>query len=198
MRETLLVIDGRGYPDALVRVLEAQGYFCVYARGPLKAKALLKEHPVALILWKDNTGNAGLSSDLARVWKAHPQVPVVHLQAAGARAEPFELGSQVCASLPIESADSHLLPSIDRALAPTRPPLPSELDFLGAATGEAGGPSAGARSPRNVTRAPLQMPGTAVSPDEREGLFAPPPPSAGTTWSAGAWRWVRDKFARGP
>lgn len=190
MRETLLVIDGRGQPEPLLQALEKAGYFCVYARGPLKAKALLKEHPVALIVWKDNTGNADLSRDLTRVWKAHPHVPVIHLYAREPTAESAELGPQVRTSLPIEAADAQLVPLVEQALAGLKPAPPSELQVLGAASRRPS-PSAGPAE----TRAFRPASRTALSPEERASLFGAPGQNAGGPVAAG-WRWLRQKLSR--
>jgi hypothetical protein len=191
MRETLLIIDGRGQPDALMRALERAGFFCVYARGPLKAKALLKEHPVALIVWKDNTGNAGLSRDLVRVWKAHPHVPVIHLYAREPTAESAELGPQVRTALPIEAADEQLLPLVRHALAGGKPPPPSELQVLGAAARRQA-PPAGPPAPAATFHPVLQ---TALSAGERASLFGGVEPGAAGPVASG-WRWLRQKLAR--
>lgn len=194
MPDTLLIIDGRGRPDALVEALEAAGYFCVYARGPLKAKALLREHPVALILWKDNTGNAELSKDLGRIWKIHPRIPVVHLIAYGLHPVPIDLGPQVRATLPVESPAERLLDVIRAGLSAGRPSAPSELDVLGTAV------------PRDVAPERLALPGsrhpaiaavspvTAVSADERQFLYGPLlSPAAGRP---GLLDWVRARLSR--
>jgi hypothetical protein len=197
MRETLLIIDGRGQPEPLLRALEGAGFFCVYARGPLKAKALLKEHPVALIVWKDNTGNADLSRDLARVWKAHPRVPVIHLYAREPSAESAELGPQVRTSLPVEAADTQLLPLVEQALASLRPPPPSELQVLGAASRQPPQGQPDSRPEGQPEGQPFrQTAHTGLSVDERASL-------AGATGGvsrgpmAAGWRWFRGKFSRG-
>jgi len=211
MRETLLVIDGRGQPEDLLRSLEGAGFFCVYARGPLKAKALLNTHPVALILWKDNTGNAELSRDLARVWKAHPHVPVIHLNARDTQmlepqGEPFapraggqglRLGSpqpsqrqsQVHISLPADAADAQLLPLIEKTLASLKPPPPGELEVLGAAS----------RPPPREGANPA-FPGmeltshTGLSVEERVSLFGGAGGASGRRRAAG--RWIRQLLSR--
>ncbi len=175
MPETLLIIDGRGHPDALVEALEAGGYFCVYARGPMKAKALLREHPVALIVWKDNTGNADLSKDLVRIWKSHPRIPVVQLYAHGLRTGAVELGQQVRATLPVEAAEAQLLDVIGATLAAQRPAAPRELEVLGAATASRRSRerpnSAGVPVPAISVRAPE----IGVGLDERRTLLGPHP-----------------------
>jgi len=191
MRETLLVIDGRGQPEPLLDTLAKAGFFCVYARGPLKAKALLKEHPVALIVWKDNTGNADLSRDLVRVWKAHPTVPVIHLYAREPTAESAELGPQVRTSLPVEAADAQLLPLVEQALAGLKPAPPSELSVLGAASRRQ--PVSGAPVPSHPFRPASQ---TGLSPEERASLFAQGSGRRGNGPLAAGWRWLRRKLSR--
>lgn len=223
MRETLLVIDGRGQPEALLRSLERAGFFCVYARGPLKAKALLNTHPVALIVWKDNTGNAELSRDLARVWKAHPHVPVIHLYAweplsSEPRSEPFspggsavsasrersagalrpsstlpesaQLDSPVRISLAAEAADAQLLPLIEQTLARLKPPPPSELEVLGAASRHRAAPGALAAFPGMELTSH-----TGLSVEERASLFGRAGQAGGRRWARG-WRWIRHVLSR--
>ena len=176
MPETLLIIDGRGRPDALVRALEADGYFCVYARGPLKAKALLKEHPVALIVWKDNTGNPELSKDLARIWEAHPKTPVVHLIASGARVGMGKVGPQVRATFPVEVRDTQLLETIRAALATQGPAALGELAVLGAAAGGTTARYSGTEGSRGPAIGAVFAP-TGISADERQFLYGPLPGS---------------------
>jgi hypothetical protein len=192
MRETLLIIDGRGQPEQLIRTLEKAGFFCVYARGPLKAKALLKEHPVALVVWKDNTGNADLSRDLARVWKTHSQVPVIHLFARELHSPGTDLGPQVRGSLPVDVADVQLLPLIEETLGATKARAPSELDVRGAAGSKFAG---GATSSNASKGATPPFSSTAVSQDERSTLYADTTGKAGLRWLS-PWRRLWQRLLR--
>jgi len=195
MRETLLIIDGRGHPGPLVRAFEAAGYFCVYARGPLKAKALLKEHRVAAVVWKDNTGNADLNRDLARVWKSHPQTPVVHLFARGMRSEETDLGSQVRLSLPAETANAVLLHEVDRLL-PARPvSAPSELNVRRAAGARHRELPIDGRRPEAVEGGPVFAPPTGLSRDERANLLPPVSPVSSAWWLS-PWLRMRSYLQR--
>lgn len=195
MRETLLIIDGRGHPAPLVSALEAAGYFCVYARGPLKAKALLNEHVVAAIVWKDNTGNPDLSIDLARVWRSHPRIPVVHLFAHGMRAVETALGSQVRVSMPAEAAEAVLLAQVEQLLAPRDMASPSELDFRGAAAARA--PDLSAAADRSDMNEPgwVYAPATGLSRAERNKLLSANSHVVSTWWN-GPWCWLRTRLLR--
>ena len=194
MRETLLIIDGRGHPAALVSALEAAGYFCVYARGPLKAKALLHEHVVAAIVWKDNTANLDLSRDLARVWRSHPHIPVVHLFAHGTRAVESDLGPQVRVALPVEAPEAALLAGVERLLSPQAVTPASELEFRGAAAARRPdrfvAPAAEGHEPGWV-----HPPATGLSLAEREKLFAAVS-SVHSAWWSRPWLWMRSRLLR--
>ena len=170
MRETLLLIDGRGQPAGLVKEFEKAGFFCVYARGPLKVKTLLREHPVALVIWKDNTGNLELGRDLARTWKAYASVPVLHLYAREPHANAAEFGPQVRASLPAETPEGQILAVVEEILNAQKPAPPSELQVIGAA-----GRAAGSSVVGEMTSAKIETPPTGLTNDERTTLFAASP-----------------------
>jgi DNA-binding response OmpR family regulator len=127
MPKTLLVVDGRGLPRPLTERLGTLGYVCLYARGPLRARTLLSQHTVDLILWKDNTGNRDLSGDLFAEWRRHPLVPVVRLYAKGltapAGADPPALTVALAANLPAEAPDKQLLAAIRACLESAATPV---------------------------------------------------------------------------
>ncbi len=195
MRETLLIIDGRGYPETLVSALEAAGYFCVYARGPIKARALLSEHVVAAIVWKDNTANLDLSLDLARVWRSHPHIPVVHLFAHGMRAVESDLGSQVRISLPAEAPEAVLLAKVGHLLAPRQLTTPSELDFRGVAAGGHADQSTAGQGFATHEPGWVHAPPTGLSLNERKRLLAAVSPVQSAWWN-GPWLWLRSHVLR--
>jgi hypothetical protein len=192
MRGTILVIDGRGYPQPLLDLLEAEGYFCLYARGPLKVRTLLSEHTVDAIVWKDNTGNPALTQDLFREWGEVPGLPVLQVFSKGLRAAGPPLPAQVVGTLPAEAVEADLPGLLARTLAARSaragasadPVRGSELAFRHIlqtlreqqAPVEPAGRGDDGREP--------QLPPTALSATEREGLrplpgSAEPPTVAG-------------------
>lgn len=120
MPNTLLVVDGRSHPRLLTERLHALGYECLYARGPLRAHALLSQHTVDLILWKDNTGNAELSAELLEEWERHPRIPVVRLFIPGAVTPegiaPDRFARAVAANLPADGPEYPLFTTLSRIL----------------------------------------------------------------------------------
>ncbi len=116
MRATVLVVDGRGFPDPLVQLLERHGCFCLYARGPLKVRAHLAEHKIDLVVWKDNAGNPALSQDLFQVWADFPALPIIQLFTRGSRPA-TSLPAQVRDALPAEVAQQDLVAAMARVLA---------------------------------------------------------------------------------
>ncbi|HUJ74474.1 MAG TPA: hypothetical protein VL359_06425, partial [bacterium] len=172
-----------------------------YARGPLKVRALLAEHAVQLIVWKENTGNPALNQDLAEVWAQWPSLPVVHLFSRGIRAAPLPASPQVRESLPVESAGSALLPVVRRLIKAQAPRAHgSELDVRNAVLGlrkaarEAHKPGCPEPGMAATHATEFQMPGTAVNRQERELLHA----GAGAASAASPWRqplrWVRQRL----
>jgi len=79
MRAQLLVIDGTVQAPSLIRMLERDGYACHQARGPMRVRSLLVEHPVDLIVWREEPGNPELTRDLLRECSDHPEIPIIHL-----------------------------------------------------------------------------------------------------------------------
>ena len=177
MPKTLLVVDGRGLPRPLTERLGALGYVCLYARGPLRARTLLSQHTVDLILWKDNTGNRDLSGDLFAEWRRHPLIPVVRLYAKGltapAGADGPALTVALAANLPAEAPEKQLLAAIRACLAsPVTPAaeLPgNELAFRHVVSALREHPA-----PRPPTGASIlresEDPPAGLSPSERELL----------------------------
>lgn len=125
MPSTLLVVDSRGHPRALIERLAALGYECVYARGPLRVRAMLSRHTVDLILWKDNTGHAGLAADYVAEWRRHPHIPVVRLYGKGAAVpdgiKPRTLAAALVANLPSETSEYQLFSALSQCLSWSAP-----------------------------------------------------------------------------
>jgi hypothetical protein len=120
MPNTLLVVDGRGHPRPLTERLGALGYVCLYARGPLRARTLLSQHTVDLILWKDNTGNGDLSAEFMEEWARHPRVPVVRLFGPGGATpegvSPDRFARAIVANVPADLPESQLFTTLSRCL----------------------------------------------------------------------------------
>jgi hypothetical protein len=120
MPNTLLLVDGRGFPKPLAERLGALGYICRYARGPLKARALLTQDTVDLILWKDNTASPELSAELLKEWTQHPRIPVVRLFGKGAvmpeGVSPDLFARTVTANLSTDVSEYQLFTTLSRCL----------------------------------------------------------------------------------
>jgi len=175
MAETVLLIDGRGRPRALARCLERLGARCLHARGPLKARSILAGQPVALIVWREDPRNPGLSDDLCQAWSEFPRVPVVHLFPdrghAAHRAHP-----QIVAALPWagfqESLPPLVAPLLDgRPLQVPRPLAPqSELAFRNVWGQFRQDNGAGIAPPGLGDAAAHYAAATSVNPSERQHL----------------------------
>ncbi len=137
MPKTVLVMDGRGLPRLLTERLGALGCVCLYARGPLRAGALLSQHTVDLILWKDNTGSRDLSAELFAEWRRHPDIPVIRLYAKGLTApagtDVHAFSVALAANLPYDTPEPQLLAAVgaclDASLATDGPGMRNELAF---------------------------------------------------------------------
>jgi hypothetical protein len=202
MPKTLLVVDGRGLPRPLTERLAALEYVCLYARGPLRAHALLSQHTVDLILWKDNTGNRDLSGDLFAEWRRHPLIPVVRLYAKGltapSGADSRALTVALAANLPAEAPQKQLLAAIRACLespATSVAEAPgSDLAFRHAVSTLREHPAPGPRTGGGTVRAGDDSP-TALSRSERELLREQPALTGSAPHKlAGPWRRVWNRW----
>lgn len=177
MPKTVLVVDGRGLPRPLTERLGALGCACLYARGPLRVRALLSQHTVDLILWKDNTGSRDLSLELFAEWQRHPGIPVVRLYAkgltapAGSDAHAFSVA--LAANLPSDTPEQQLLAALgaclDAPLPTDSPGAHNELAFRRVVAALREHPAA--TSELNAAGLPAgDGPATSVGTSERELL----------------------------
>jgi hypothetical protein len=185
MRGQLLVIDGTPEAGALIRLLERDGFLCVQARGPIRVRTLLEEHPVELIVWKEERGNPELVRDLLEECARYPDIPIIHLFDRALPAPAVTHHPQIRESLPADAAPGRILSLLNQFFnrpqavqaAPAAPK--TELAFrnlISAILQRRRGPRHESPALRGEIHAPL----TSVNVAEREsltGLSPPRPPS---------------------
>lgn len=177
---SILVVDSHGEHGDVLRYLEAQGFRCDVARGPLRVRSLLEAERRDAIVWIDRPNTAELNRDFFREWRAFAQVPIIHLFPVTLGSDTRELGDQVAVALPYEAYESQLRSALERTLLPAgtaesrpTPPESSELAFRnvfshlrhGAGAEE---PELAAAKPRRGAMRPTV---TAINTVERERLF---------------------------
>lgn len=75
----IVIIDGKGPPQSLIKTLTGAGYNCHRARGPLKLRELLATFPIRLILWRAVALSPELADDLCQECNQYPAIPIIHL-----------------------------------------------------------------------------------------------------------------------
>ena len=179
MRAYLLLIDGTPEAASLIGALEGEGYRCAQARGPLKVRSLLDSEPIALIVWKEEPGNAEFASDILAECARHEALPIVQLF-SGASPGTRPVSPQIRESLPLESAANLLLPAIGRffdrpAEAGPRPKVPkTELAFRNVVA-TLRGRTAGEAESDSTDDGKIEAPVTSVNVAERESLASNAP-----------------------
>jgi hypothetical protein len=129
---TVLIIDGRGRPEGLVRAFESAGWSCFYARGPLRVRAILSSEACTAIVWRDTAGNSELGQDLAKAWACLPQAFVVHLAGEPLRRTEVSGATQIRLRLPLETPEAQVVAALEGLLHPANPASRSELRVLAA------------------------------------------------------------------
>ncbi len=186
MKANILLVDEARSVRLLRALLEGSGFRCFRVRGPLKLRAFLAAEPVDLVVWHERAGQPALAEDLAAELERHPRLPVVHLY-PNAPAPGHGLGdSPLRESLPAASADTALIPTVERLLGEVpeigsgKPLDKTELAFrhvvsrLRQRWGSGSAPTA-----PEQTLEPLRVTGTALEPTEREALFSSNSPHSG-------------------
>lgn len=180
MRENLLIVDSQGTSQPLAGLLEREGYVCHSARGPIRTRAILREQPIDLIVWKDNDDNRALNQDLISEWMQFPAIPVIHLFSGASTVTAAAL-RQIRSSLPFDSSEQRLAQVVgtilNRTAAPEAAPIVgrSELAFRNVLVhlrAQRAGPSAPQQPAPQGDGAALGT--TALNAAERERLMAAP------------------------
>lgn len=185
---SILIVDSHGEHGEVLRYLEAQGFRCEAARGPLRVRSLLEAQQRDAIVWIDRPNTAELNRDFFREWRAYPQVPIIHLFPVSLGSDARELHEQVALALPYEAYESQLRSALERTLLPDgateHTPVPGETSELAfrnvfahlrnSAPADVSAPQAAAQR-----RGAMRPTVTAINTVERERLFPAAPEHAG-------------------
>ncbi len=185
---SILIVDSHGEHGDVLRYLEAQGFRCEPARGPLRVRSLLGANRRDAIVWIDRPNTAELNRDFFREWRSFSRVPIIHLFPATAGSDTQALGDQVAVALPYEAYESQLRSALERTLLPeaTAESGPSQLASSELAFRNVfahlrhGAPADAAAQMEAVQRRGAMRPTvTAINTVERERLFPAAPNSEG-------------------
>jgi hypothetical protein len=187
---SILIVDSHGEHGEVLRYLEAQGFRCEAARGPLRVRSLLEARQRDAIVWIDRPNTAELNRDFFREWRAYPGLPIIHLFPVTLGSDARELGEQIAIALPYEAYESQLRSALERTLLPdnaaehaSAPGESSELAFRNVfAHLRNSGPADAAEPVATAQRQRTMRPTvTAINTVERERLFPAAPDGAGAS-----------------